>query len=170
MSLSINQVRACQLIAKGRKDKEVWPLVGVSETTYYRWKRLKGFEDCLSLFQKEELERVTAIASAVSEADELEQSRADEAEIREQVKKLAINTCMMANALIQKVIDADCEELSPRMIPGLVKAATDAVTCLRDGNDRLTGLEGLLDELGQIEKQISAKGLEFLKAQKGEAA
>ena len=170
MSLSMKQVRACQLIAKGYKDKDVWPSVGISEVTYYRWKKLRGFSDCLSFFQKEELEKAAAITAAVGEADELEQSREDEAEIREQIKRLALNTCKLANTLIQNVLDADGEGLSPRAIPGLVKAATDAVACLRDGNERPTGLEGLLDELGKIEKEISAKGLEFHQTQANQTA
>lgn len=158
MTLSMKQVKACQLMAKGRKDAEVWPDVGISETTFYRWRKLPEFEDCLSFFQTEELEKAAAIATAAGNADDLEQSRVDELAVREQARKLATGACELANTLIQNAIDSGAEDLSPRMIPSLVKAATDAIACLREGNDRLTGLEGLLDELGKIEKEISAKG------------
>jgi hypothetical protein len=170
MTLSMKQVQAAQLVAKGLMDKDVWPKVKVSEATFYRWKNLKSFQDCLSFFRREELEKGAAIAAAAGDSDELEQSRNDEIFIREQVRELAANTCKLANSLIQSAIDAGADELSPRMIPSLVKAATDAVACLRDGNDRLTGLEGLLDELGKIEAQISAKGIELHCSQESRAA
>ena len=136
MALSINQIKAAQLLAKGNKDKDVWPKVEISEATFYRWKKQKAFQDCLSFFQKEELQKGAAIAAAAGDSDELEQSRDDEIFIREQVRELAVNTCKLANSLIQSAIDQGAEELSPRMIPSLVKAATDAVVCLRNGNDR----------------------------------
>lgn len=161
MALSMSQLKACQLLARGLKDKDVWPQVGTSETTFYRWKKSKAFEECLLFFQREELEKGAAIAAAAGDGDDLQQSREDELFIRQQVRQLAENTCLLANRLIEAAIDAGIEELSPRMIPSLVKAATDAVSCLRDGNDRLSGLEGILDELGQIEKEISRKGSEF---------
>ena len=169
MALSINQIKAAQLLAKGSKDKDVWPKVEISEATFYRWKKQKAFQDCLSFFQKEELEKGAAIAAAAGDGDELDQSRDDEIFIREQVRELAANTCKLANSLIQSAIDQGAEELSPRMIPSLVKAATDAVSCLRDGNDRLTGLEGLLDELGKIEAEISAKSIELQRTQESRA-
>jgi hypothetical protein len=161
MTISLNQIKACQLIAKGHKDKDVWPKLDVSEATFYRWKKLKGFQDCLSFFQREELERSVAIAAAAGDSDDLEQSRDDEISIRAEIKQLAANTCKLANTLIQSAIDSGAEELSPRMIPSLVKAATDAVSCLRDGNDRLSGLEGLLDELGKIEEKVQASRHQF---------
>lgn len=170
MTLSMNQIKACQLLVKGHKDKDVWPKVKISEATFYRWKKLKSFKDCLSFFQKEELEKSAAIAAAAGDADELEQSRKDEIFIRAEIKQLAENTCRLANTLIDNAIQSGAEELSPRMIPSLVKAATDAVGCLRDGNDRLTGLEGLLDELGKIEKEIQIKGVRLANAEESKAA
>jgi predicted DNA-binding protein len=165
----MKQIQTAQLMAKGLPDKDVWPKAGVAESTLYRWKKDKDFQDCLSFFQREELEKGAALA-ALGDADELAQSRADEVEMRKQIKKLAENTCKLANDLIETVIEAGVDELSPRMIPSLVKAATDAVGCLRDGNDRLTGLEGLLDELGKIEKEISARGYELHGVSESKAA
>ena len=170
MPLSMNQIKACQLLAKGLKDKDVYPKVKVSEGTFYRWKRQKAFKDCLLFLQKEELEKSAAIAAATGDEDELEQSRDDEIEIRAEIKKLAKNSCALANSLIERTIEQGTEDLSPRMIPSLVKAAADAVQCLRDGNDRLTGLEGILDELGKIEKEISAKAIAIGSADQSEAA
>ena len=169
MTLSMKQVKACQLLAKGHKDKDIWPLVGVGETTFYRWKKLTAFNDLLAFFQKEELEKTTAIAAAAGDVDELAAARVDEIEIRAQIKRMAINSCELANALIERCIN-DSEELSPRMIPALVKAAADAIGCLRQGNDRITGLEGLLNELGEIEKEIQQRGIEFSRAEESKAA
>lgn len=154
MTLSTKQLYAARLIAEGLADNAVWPKVKISQATLYRWKNLKSFQNCLSFFKQEELEK------AAGNPDDLEQSRLDELEIRAQIKELSVNSCLLANKLIQNTLELNAEELSPRMIPSLVRAATDAIACLRDGNDRLTGLEGILDELGKIEKEISAKGYE----------
>ena len=168
MALSINQIKAAQLMAKGAKDKDVWPKVEISEATFYRWKKQKAFQDCLSFFQEEELRKSAAIAAAAGDGDELAAARADEIEIRKQIKRMAINSCQLANALIERCI-SNSEELSPRMIPSLVKAATDAIGCLRQGNDRITGLEGLLNELGEIEKEIQQRGIELQRTQESKA-
>ena len=70
MPLSMNQVKACQLLARGLKDKDVWPKVGTSETSFYRWKKTKAFQECLLFFQKEELEKGAAIAAAAGDGDD----------------------------------------------------------------------------------------------------
>lgn len=69
----MQQIKAAQLMAREHKDKDVWPKVKTSEATFYRWKKLKAFQDCLSFFQKEELEKGAALAAAAGDSDELEQ-------------------------------------------------------------------------------------------------
>lgn len=170
MSLSMKQLESAQLMARGVIDKDVWPKVGIGQTTLYRWKKLKTFQDCLFFFQKEEADKAAAIAAAAGNPDDLEQSRIDELEVRAQIKELAINSCTLANKLIQNTLELNAEDISPRMIPNLVRAATDAIACLREGNDRLTGLEGILDELGKIEKEIQIRSIEVSHAQESRAA
>ena len=167
MALSMNQLKACQLLAKGYKDRDAYQKIGVSEATFYRWKKAKDFQECLLFFQREELERSATLAAAAGNADELDQSRLDEIELNAQVRELASSTCHLASSLIAST---DIEDLSPRMIPSLIKAATDAIACLREGNDRLTGLEGILDELGKIEKEVSAKAIAIASTEPGKAA
>ena len=121
MALSINQIKVAQLMAKGAKDKDVWPKVEISEATFYRWKKQKAFQDCLSFFQEEELRKSAAIAAAAGDGDELERLPVRmKSKFAEQIKRMAINSCQLANALIERCI-SNSEELSPRMIPSLVK-------------------------------------------------
>ncbi|MEL6776504.1 MAG: hypothetical protein AAFO06_04545 [Cyanobacteria bacterium J06597_16] len=170
MSLTIKQLKAAQLIGKGSKDKDIWPNLGISEATYYGWKKKPDFKQALEIFTKAELERSAAIAAAAGGTQDIEQSREDEFFIREQIRPLAEELCGLAKDLIEHTRAEGVESLSPRMIPGLVNSVADAVKCLRDGNDRLSGLEALLDELGKIEAQISDKVVSIASGGKGSAA
>lgn len=165
----MQQIKACQLMAAGLKDKDVWPRVGTSETTFYRWKGRKAFKDCLAFFQRAEMEKAVAIAASANDPGELVQAREDEILLRADLVTIASNLCKLASKASEDALTSD-EPLGVRMIPSVIKAATDAIACLRSGNDRLSGLESLLDELGQIDKEIRAKGIEFAASKENKTA
>jgi len=166
MALSIKQIKACQLIAKGVPPKTVQRELEISAATLYRWEATEAFSECFSFFQSQELERSLAQTLPTTDPDELEQSLNDEIEAREQLKLLAINVCTITNTLTRRVLEEGCYDLSPRAIPSLVSAATAAVACLRESNDRLSGLEEILNELTKIDQEISVKGQQFLSTKK----
>ncbi len=169
MTITMQQIEACRLVATGLRDKDVWPIVGVSEATFYRWKSRKTFKECLSFFHKEELKKATAIAASANDPGELIQAREDELLLRTDLVKIASNLCRLASKATEDALESE-EPLGIRVVPSIIKAATDAIACLRSGNDRLSGLESLLDELGQIDKEIRAKGIEFAASQKDTTA
>lgn len=157
------------MMSRGAKDKDIWPRLDISEAGFYKWKKQADFQTALEIFTKAELEKNAAISAASGGTSDLEASRQDEQFIREQMKPLVEELIGLAKDLIGHTRDQGVDELSPRMIPGLMNAVTDAVKCLRDGNDRLSGLEALLDELGKVEATVSEKVISIASRGKAEA-
>lgn len=160
MGLSVNQIRAADLVAQGAKDRSIWTTLSISEATYYRWKRLDSFQECVGLFQAEKVKRAALLTTSADSAD-LDECFDSEKKVSEKIGDLVLSLLALTNSLVEKVIEDGPENLSPRLIPSLTKAVTDSVSCLRLGHDRALGLEGLLSELSQLEQEMIVKGIEI---------
>lgn len=166
-TLSMGQIKAAQLLAKGWSKADIARQVGVKESTIYRWLKDESFSEAVTFLQKEQLNQAAILAESTS-ADDLDQSRLDEIELREAVRPLALNTIGLAAGLIERIETSEDESLPARMLPQLIGAAQTAVGLLRTSNDRLTGLEALLDELSQIDTAVSAAALNIANGGTGE--
>lgn len=152
--ISVQQIKAAQLLAKSWAKAATAREIGVNEVTIHRWLKQESFREALTLLQNEQLNQAAILAEASGGGDDLSQSRQDEVEIRELVKPLVRDVCSTISRLVEQINSSDVE-LPPRMLPQLMGAASQAIQLLRDGNDRLTGLEALLDELAKIEGAVS---------------
>ncbi|MEL7224034.1 MAG: hypothetical protein AAGL17_04015 [Cyanobacteria bacterium J06576_12] len=159
-TLSITQLKAAQLLAKGWAKADAARQASVNDSTIHRWLKGESFSEAVAFLQKEQLNQAAILAEATGGGDDLTQSHQDEIEIRELVKPIVSEVCATVSKLVRQINDSDIE-LPARMLPQLMSAASQSIQLLREGNDRITGLEALLDELGKIEDAISAKSLDI---------
>lgn len=152
--LNERQLKACLLLASGRTDAEAYKSVAVSERTFYKWKAKPEFKASLKVL----LEQKASDASR--QADELvnlASARQDEENILSHQREMVSELGKLSLDLIKHIRSSGVEELSPRSMPGIVKAFSEAVSGLQATNDRLIGLEGLLEDVAQIEKTLQEK-------------
>lgn len=151
MQLTFQEMKAARLVALGRSDVDTMRESGIRKTKFYDLKKTEKFKQVVQWFATEH-----AMLSIGNEAD-VEQSRADELALRDYIRPLAEETCGLVLDLVRDVRDRGVEDLSPRQIQGLMNSAVEAIECLRKGNDRISGLEVLLDELSKTQEVHAAK-------------
>ncbi|NEP16869.1 MAG: hypothetical protein F6J97_08175 [Leptolyngbya sp. SIO4C1] len=162
MPLSIKQIKAAQLMAKGHKDKDVWPAVGISEGGFYKWKKQLDFQECLEIFTRAELERSRQLA-AMADASELSQAQRDERAVR----GLLASLVSQVGVLLRELVEAtEADDLSARQIPQLMTSLCTVIESLRTSNDRLSGLEDILHEISKLEARLSDKVVSIASASK----
>ena len=72
MGLSIKQIEACRRLSRGEKDKDIYPVLEISESSFYKWKKQPAFNKCLEIFTQAELERAAALARSEEHTSELQ--------------------------------------------------------------------------------------------------
>ena len=151
MGLSIIQIKVARLLASGCSVTDAARKASVARSSIYNYRDSEEFNAAVQLFTTEQV-----TLAAGDEAD-VEQSRADELVLREYTRPLAEEMCGLVLDLIRHVRKQGIENISPARIQGLMNSTVEAVECLRKGNDRISGLEVLLDELGKTQEVHAAK-------------
>ncbi|NER78077.1 MAG: hypothetical protein F6K42_00575 [Leptolyngbya sp. SIO1D8] len=141
------------MLAKRLPDKEIYESVGVSRTTFHRWKINEIFQQTVSLFQNLEREKLSILSEVQIEPADCDDSRDDELEFRQILMPLLRSVANITEDLIEE-IRASETLTNPRLIPALSNVLTEFIRCIRESNDRITGLESILDELSEIKKNL----------------
>lgn len=149
--LSKKKQQAAQLLADGLSNIETAKRCKVSESSIVRWKRDPVFI--------QEIERIQVAAAAA----QLEQLHSSDNQDIEGGKAIELAQLERLDEIIEKiaqltvdVIDGcDPSDISPRALPGLTKALTGAMDCRRNGFDRVTGMDLIIDELDKAEEIFS---------------
>ena len=151
--LTLEQIKAASLCAKGLPDRECYESVGASKATFYRWKKLEIFDEVVSLFQNLESERLAILSEIRVEPATCDDARSDEAKFREMAMPLLTGIFEITEQLVE-TLKASEEVSSPRFIPSFTNVLIELIRCIRESNDRITGLESILDELTEIKKNL----------------
>lgn len=152
--LTYEQKKAAELLAAGFSNIDAAKKCGVSESTIIRWKRLKGFQAAVEGFRtKAAAEQFEKLLAGSSE-DVIQKSRNLEEEQLAQLDELIKKVASLA---IEIIDSCSAEDISPRALPGLLKANVALVECRRTGADRILGMDAILDELSEAEKIFSEK-------------
>lgn len=151
MELTISHLRAARALANGASISDVARKVNVARGTIYGYQKLPEFQSAVQVFKEEQIEQ------AVSNEADVTQSRDDELALRQYIRPLAEETCGLVLDLVRHFREQGVENISPSRIQGLMNSAVEAIECLRKGNDRISGLEVLLDELSKTQEVHAAK-------------
>ena len=169
MGLSIKQIEACRRLSRGEKDKDIYPVLEISESSFYKWKKQPAFNKCLEIFTQAELERAAALADAAGAGDEVSQAYADETFIREQLKPIFESYAVLVTEVIERVKE-ETDDISPRQIPQLLQGLSTLIDSFRTSNDRIAGLENILNELSKLEQERAKKVVSIANAPSNSAA
>lgn len=152
--LSIQQIEAAAQVAKGSQDKDVYESFDISRTTFHRWKTDPIFQRCVSLFQIVEREKLALVAELQTTSGDVAGAQNDEATFRDATMPVLTSLSGVVQGLAEDLKAPDAVISSPRNISTLINAMTTLIECIREGNDRRTGLEAVLNELLKAEKNL----------------
>ena len=167
MGLSIKQIRAASVLAMGGTDTAAIEAAGVARATFYKWVKLQTFTEAVHMFTEQETENRTKLAAAGGSQDDVAIAYQDEIWIKEQLRDLLEFKIGLTTGLLEQV---EPDDISPRQLPQLVQGITQLIESFRTSNDRIAGLEHLISELSQIEKQRSQNVVKIASAGDASAA
>lgn len=167
MKLKPKHLEAARLIAKGHSTTDVAGLSGMSRGTVYNLQKREDFRAAVQSFRTQKIEAVKDTDSGL-----VRQSAEDEQAL---VVKLSKISHTLADAIQRKadhLNELEAEDIPARLLPGLMAALRNAIEVKRQGEDRVGGIEGLLDDLAAIEAAIKEKEnvLPFDRSRKSETA
>lgn len=157
--LNLRAVKAAKLVSLGFKDAEVIRQSGVGKTSFYSLKKSADFKETVQWFIFER-----GLADPVSVA----QSSDRETQIIGKLDELAHSLADAALKMSGQLNEA--EELDMKLLPGIVTSIKAVLDTKRVGEDRISGIEGLLNDLESVEAQIKAKVVSIDRTQPHKAA
>ncbi|MEM1240373.1 MAG: hypothetical protein AAGI45_11080 [Cyanobacteria bacterium P01_H01_bin.26] len=160
---SIAQLNAAQIVAKGGTDRAAWEAANVSKATFYRWKKIATFQETVAWFQQRYAESSVAEVSTVDIDDSIQRDK----RLADKLDSIAHKIADLSVGLLDEIAP---EDVSIRVLPSLVRAMTECINCQRQGLDRISGMEQILDELGQIEKASTLAALSAVSSSYSAAA
>lgn len=152
--LTEKQLKGAWMIAYGRTDAEAYRAAGCAERTFYRWRKKPEFEAAVKFLTEQ---RESEIAAKADEAVSLSSARADEEKALSYQRQLVSELGQASVDLIKQIRANGIEELGPRYIGPLIKGFVDAVNVLQNSNDRLIGLESLINDVEEIEEALQSR-------------
>jgi hypothetical protein len=170
MTLTMQAIKAAQLLAKGRRDSQVISDLGISESSLYSWKRKADFSAILQLFMVEELAKTAALTEAAGGGADVIAARRDEEFIRDQLKPVLETYIALVAAVIERVKNDESDSIPSRQIPQLLQGMASLIETFRTSHDRLAGLESIICELGKIEKSRAERVVSIATSGRNSAA
>ncbi len=152
--LTEKQLRAAWALANGRTDIEAYRAAGVAERTLYKWKKAPDFLEAISFLSDQ---REKQIADKAEELVSLASSRDDEEKALGYQRQMVSELGQLSVELIKQIRANGTEELGPRYLAPIIRSFADSVAMLQATNDRLIGLEALIEDVQTIEEKISLK-------------
>jgi len=149
--LTEKKLKAAWMIANGRTDAEAHRAAGVNERTFYKWKKNPDFTAAIAFLSEQ---RDLNVAVKAQEIVSLASARDDEEQALGYQRQMVSELGELSVDLIKHIRANGVEELGPRYLAPIVKSFADAVNMLQSTNDRLIGLEALLEDVATIEKKI----------------
>lgn len=144
--------QAANMLAAGHSEAETADSVKVSRSTVQHWKRQPKF---IELINSSRLTLNTSIAKEASEdavsvrmvLEGLSALKCDEAAIG---KRLWTLFDRVESKTLELIEQSDSEDFSPRQIPSMIKASIELAAVGFTINDRVSGLEALVDGFKRI--------------------
>ena len=152
--LTEKQLKGAWLLASGRTGIEACTGAGVTENTLYKWKRKPEFQAAVAFLQEQ---RESQIQAQAEQLVSLESTRDDEEKILGFQRELVIELGELSVALVRQVRAEGVENIGVRSLPSYLKAFSDAASALQQSNDRLIGLEALINDVEILEQEIQSK-------------
>lgn len=151
MPLTEKQLRGAWMVANGRTDAEAYRAAGVRENTFYRWKKKPEFMAAIAFLAEQ---READIEAKAEQVVSLASARDDEEKALSYQRQMVNELGALSLDLVQQLRANGADELGPRYLAPVVKAFADSVSMLQSTNDRLIGLEALILDVAEIEKQV----------------
>ena len=167
MGLTISQIRAAAVLARGATDTAAIAAAGVARATFYKWKKKPEFDEAVQLFTQQELENQAKLTAAAGSVDDVAVAYQDEIWVKQNLKDLLEAQIGLTAGILDHI---ESDDISPRQLPQLVQGITQLIESFRTSNDRIAGLEHLIHELSQIEKQRSKTVVQIASAENTSAA
>ncbi len=143
---------AFHLLADGYDKKEVAQKLGVTVRTVQRWTSNKSYQQAIA-----ERQLIAAADGVVVEATSIEQQVTDLFDYRDSQRFLALEMGSLATRVSQiskqviERLEENPEEVSPRLLPQLLKAVAELSEKASCCWARATGLEEVLDAIQKQE-------------------
>lgn len=143
---------AFQLLADGHDKKEVAQKLGVTVRTVQRWTSNKSYQQAIA-----ERQLIAAADGVVVEATSIEQQVTDLFDYRDSQRFLALEMGSLASRVSQiskqviERLEENPEEVSPRLLPQLLRAVAELSEKASSCWARATGLEEVLDAIQKQE-------------------
>jgi transposase len=151
--------RAIRLLHSGKSQKEVAELCGVSLRTVQRWAQERGADlQALEAQEKVLVQSDPAVLCVVDIRSQVEEIL----NYRESQSSFALEMGMVvkkATAVILKAVERleeNPEEVNARNLPQLLRAVTDAAEKVSGAWARTTGLDDLLERIGNEPKAVES--------------
>ncbi|MGI8935075.1 MAG: hypothetical protein ACR2FS_13475 [Phormidesmis sp.] len=150
--LTEKQARGAYFLANGRTDAQSYRAAGVSEKTFYKWKKKPEFMALVGFYERQ---RTDDLKAKADEVVSLASARDDEEQALNYQRQMVAELGELSVDLIRQIRADGVEELGPRYLGPIVKSFADSVAMLQATNDRLIGLEALIQDVQIIEQTIS---------------
>lgn len=140
------------MLASGCTVVDAAKKTGVARSSIYNYRESEEFNATVQLFIDER-------AAAAKNADpvSIESSADRERELVTKLDTLAHTLADATQGLADHLNDLSPEDVSIRLLPSFVAALRNVIEAKRHGEDRVSGIEGLLDDLASIEATVAQK-------------
>ena len=152
MGLSIAQIKVAKLLASGCSVTDAAKKADVARSSIYNYQKSDEFNAAVQLFNDER-----AAASENADPVSIESSADKERELVAKLDTLAHTLADATQGLADHLNDLSPEDVSIRLLPSFVAALRNVIEVKRQGEDRVSGIEGLLDDLASIEATVAQK-------------
>jgi hypothetical protein len=166
MPLTEKQLKGAWMLANGRTDAESYQAAGVAMQTFYKWKKKPEFMAAVKFLAEQ---KETEIARKIEELVSLESARDDEERALGYQRLMVSELGQLSVDLIKQIRADGVEQLGANRLGPIVKAFSDSVNMLQATNDRLIGLESLIEDVSQIEEKIQIKAQHLEKRERDKA-
>jgi transcriptional regulator with XRE-family HTH domain len=149
MKINEKHHRAAKLLANGSTEAKTAAAVGVSLASISRWKREDEFR-ALIIRYAEPLRAAVEATATPENLDLFEQIPDSESDLIAELQAIVAKLSSTVLKRLEALTDDEIEEIPTRLIPSFVKAFTDALETLQQANDRRSGYDLVVTELGKI--------------------